>query len=324
MKNKYSFGKILFLLILVVAGYVLFKHFDQSKQIIDALTAGDWRWVMLAVIVQIFYYPLYAKYLKIYFNFFGLNYTFKNLLQLYCASKFTDVALPIATVGKVALYSAEAKKEGKPVVSATFAALTVAIGDLAIFWVIALLPFLFFGDNHVAGGYYKTAFLIFTLIVFVLGTVALLYMKNRKFGKKIFDWLSGSLKKFGIDLPGEESPKVSGRIREYLPKAFYLGLILQLINIVTLGLILLAFGQGSHLYQTLIFYAVGTLFTVVSITPQGAGVAEGAMTLAMTSLGMPVGNALLIVLSYRGILYWIPFILGFWPFHRLNLFNQTK
>lgn len=58
-------------------------------------------------------------------------------------------------------------------------------------------------------------------------------------------------------------------------------------------------------------YAIGTLFLVVSVTPQGLGVVEGVMTATFVSLGVPLERAAVVVLVYRGLSFWLPLGAGF-------------
>jgi len=71
-------------------------------------------------------------------------------------------------------------------------------------------------------------------------------------------------------------------------------------------------------------YAVGILFWIVSITPQGIGVVEGVMTLAFTSLGIPTAVAATVVLAFRGLTFWIPMLLGFFAVQRMHTTGPTR
>jgi uncharacterized membrane protein YbhN (UPF0104 family) len=52
------------------------------------------------------------------------------------------------------------------------------------------------------------------------------------------------------------------------------------------------------------------MFMIVSPTPAGIGVVEGALTLGLHSLNVSLGNAALVALAYRGITFWIPLLFG--------------
>jgi uncharacterized protein (TIRG00374 family) len=49
---------------------------------------------------------------------------------------------------------------------------------------------------------------------------------------------------------------------------------------------------------------------IISPTPAGLGVVEGALTLALTSMYISLEDAAVITLSYRGITFWTPLLFG--------------
>ncbi|MBI3177068.1 MAG: flippase-like domain-containing protein, partial [Chloroflexi bacterium] len=73
----------------------------------------------------------------------------------------------------------------------------------------------------------------------------------------------------------------------------------------------LAFGQPFSVGAITAVFSLGYLFTIVSPTPLGIGVAEGAMVLTLTSLRVPIEAAVVITLAYRGFTVWLPLAYGF-------------
>jgi uncharacterized protein (TIRG00374 family) len=69
-------------------------------------------------------------------------------------------------------------------------------------------------------------------------------------------------------------------------------------------------------------FAIGYLFLIVSPTPSGLGVVEGAMTIALNTLRVDMAAALLITLTYRVITFWFPMALGAVTFRILG--GKTK
>ncbi|MCC6190535.1 MAG: flippase-like domain-containing protein, partial [Anaerolineales bacterium] len=73
----------------------------------------------------------------------------------------------------------------------------------------------------------------------------------------------------------------------------------------------LAFGQPFSSGTLVAGFSLGHLFTIISPTPAGIGVVEGAMTIALRTLRVPLGTATVITLAYRGLTFWLPFFYGF-------------
>lgn len=57
-------------------------------------------------------------------------------------------------------------------------------------------------------------------------------------------------------------------------------------------------------------YVVTNIFTVVSPSPNGVGVAEVAASVTLTAYGTSVSTATAVALVFRGFVFWIPFAIG--------------
>jgi uncharacterized protein (TIRG00374 family) len=93
-----------------------------------------------------------------------------------------------------------------------------------------------------------------------------------------------------------------------LPAALALSSKAFMISI--LFFVFLAFRQPFSVGTLIAGFSIGYLFLIVSPTPSGIGFVEGALTLALTSLRVPLAPAALISLAYRGITLWMPFAYG--------------
>ena len=52
------------------------------------------------------------------------------------------------------------------------------------------------------------------------------------------------------------------------------------------------------------------MFLVGSPMPSGVGIVEGALAVARNSLGVPLGDATVVTLAYRGFSFWMPVMVG--------------
>ncbi|MCC7512726.1 MAG: flippase-like domain-containing protein, partial [Anaerolineae bacterium] len=66
-------------------------------------------------------------------------------------------------------------------------------------------------------------------------------------------------------------------------------------------------------------WAIGYLFLVVSPTPNGIGIVEGVMPLALSSLRVSYEAAVVVTLVYRAVTFWLLLGAGAWAFRRLQL-----
>jgi hypothetical protein len=56
--------------------------------------------------------------------------------------------------------------------------------------------------------------------------------------------------------------------------------------------------------------SIAYLFVIVSPTPAGLGFVEGALTIALNSMRVPLGSAAVITLTYRAVTFWFPLAVG--------------
>lgn len=79
-----------------------------------------------------------------------------------------------------------------------------------------------------------------------------------------------------------------------------------LLDIAALWTFLLAFGYRSDPLHLLVAYGLACLVALVPVTPGGLGIIEGVLVPALVGFGTPHGIALLGVLSWRLVQYWLP------------------
>jgi uncharacterized protein (TIRG00374 family) len=89
-------------------------------------------------------------------------------------------------------------------------------------------------------------------------------------------------------------------------------------DIAVLGLSFRAFGQSVPIAQLIQGYFIGTLGSLLPL-PGGVGGVEGGMIGAFAAFGVPGGRAVVGVLTYRAISFWLPTIPGVVGYLRLRV-----
>jgi uncharacterized membrane protein YbhN (UPF0104 family) len=79
-------------------------------------------------------------------------------------------------------------------------------------------------------------------------------------------------------------------------------------DLITLYACLRAFGADLGLAQLVLAYATGYVATALPLPVGGAGGVDAALTLTLTAVDIPLAQALLIAVSYRGISFWLPIL----------------
>jgi len=83
-----------------------------------------------------------------------------------------------------------------------------------------------------------------------------------------------------------------------------------LLDAAALWVLLAAFGYPLAFGPLLTVYGLGTIIAMLPLTPGGLGIVEAVMVPALIAFGTPRGAALLGVLGWRLLEYWLPLPLG--------------
>ncbi len=87
-----------------------------------------------------------------------------------------------------------------------------------------------------------------------------------------------------------------------------------LVDSAALWLMFLGFGVTLHPAVLLVGYGLANLINALpELTPGWIGVLESALAAAYAALGVPVGVAVMAVLAYRLVSYWLPVVAGLGP-----------
>ncbi len=83
-----------------------------------------------------------------------------------------------------------------------------------------------------------------------------------------------------------------------------------LLDATALWVLLLAFGYQDNIGTLLLVYGLASILGMLPITPGGLGIVEGVLVPALVGFGAPHGIALLGVVAWRVIEYWLPILVA--------------
>lgn len=331
--QKISLSKVFFWIVMVAFVWYLIGHFGQAKEILQVLSTGKWYWIALAIITQICYYPIYSIFADHIFQIFNVNFTPKKILPIFMASKFTDVALPISTFGMIAIFVRHAKGHDESPLRVGIGTSFVLIFEVLAFITVTtvVLALLYFTGHPIA--YALVTFLFLVVVITLLVIFVIRVAIYKKAPNKLFLWIVKVLSRMAgqkhVDMKEIESifmeigADISANKQKIWP-GYRFSLLAQLFNVLTFLFVFLAFTGNLNIMAVLAGYAIGLLFTVVSITPQGIGPAEAAIIATLHSFGLDISQSAVITLAFRGLLYWLPVFPGFWAFQRLEFAQKSS
>jgi uncharacterized protein (TIRG00374 family) len=71
-----------------------------------------------------------------------------------------------------------------------------------------------------------------------------------------------------------------------------------------------SFGTEISPIDLLVAYGLANIFAAIPVTPAGLGVVEGVLIGTLVGFGVPHSQAILAVLAYRLVNFWIPIPVG--------------
>jgi glycosyltransferase 2 family protein len=318
--------KFLFALVLLVGVIFIIARLAEVQAMYETLQRGDWRFLFLALLVQaLWLFNVAASYCSI-FSALHLKERFINLLPMSAAANFINVVAPSGGISGMAVFiNAARQREYSPARATVAGALYVFLDYVSFLVVLTFgLAVLFRRDRlegeELAASAVIVGLALFQATLFFLGARSSDHLGRflARFVRIINRILRPFLRReylneiraysFASDISGGIQLVLQTPKKLILPG--FLGLSKQVILITVLYLCFLAFGMDVSPLTVVASFSVGTLFVIVSPTPAGLGVVEGMMTLALRSMGIPIGAAAVVTLTYRAFTFWIPFVVG--------------
>lgn len=342
MKDRWlSWLKRRWLLVVVVAGFLLLAttRFSEIRQVTVTLLHGRLEWVLAAILLQLVCFILYAILYHLSFSTVDVESRLRDLVPVFFASICLKTMVPSGGVSGVALFIDDAAKRGQSSARAAQGALLVLVADLLTMAPLLLFGLIYLSTRHALQLYQMlgvAAFMAFAaglavMLLLGLWQPCLLHgllsglqsLANRvaaRLGRPPFlpgDWAHRNAAEFSGAAAGIATRP------QHLARTLVLALAIHVIDVIGLYAVFLAYQQPITFGAVIVGFGLDVVFSVISFIPHGIGVADGVITLALTSLGVPVAKALVVALVARGLNIWLPFVLGFFLLRRVRSFSNA-
>jgi glycosyltransferase 2 family protein len=319
--------KFLFAVLLLLAVYFLLTRFAEVQQVVQTLQRGDLKWILLAVGLHFVWLVNIAACFRACYRLLGLEESIERLLLLSLGANFVNVIAPAAGVSGLAVFISDSRARRKPTGRVTSAAALSIMYDYLAFIVVLALGLTVLIRRGRLGVAEITASLIMVAIASVFATLLWTGMRSRDKLGEVLAWMGRTVNRLlhpirKQDYLSEDNAREFARevteglaIARHAPRGAIilpaaLALSKQALLISILFMVFMGFGQAFSVGTLVAGYAIGYLFVIVSPTPSGIGFVEGAMTLALTTLRVPLAAATVITLAFRGITVWLTLLYG--------------
>jgi uncharacterized protein (TIRG00374 family) len=311
-----------------------FSSLGEMGKTAAVLRSGDWRFLVGALALEAgWLFIIGATYTALY-KIVGISDSTRRLWKLGSAANFSNVIAPTGGISAATVLISDARRNNNSSARATVVyALFVFFDYTGLLCVLTVGLGILASRNslHLAE---ITASII--LLMAAMGLAAILYLAMLSeilLGKVLSVCACGINKairpiihrnylmesralSFASEL-AEGIADLKQNPRELLSP---LGLALanKSILMAILWMVAMAFQTPLPAEVLVAGFSIGYLFVIVSPTPSGIGIMEGAMTLSLRSLGLALETAAIITLSFRGITFWAPLLVGAINFRNLH------
>jgi uncharacterized protein (TIRG00374 family) len=314
------------------------SRFTNLKELAIALSQGDRLWIVIAVFVHLIYFVMSAKLYRLCFDVVGVESSTGHLLPVLFSAFFINTIIPSMGAAAAALFVGDAVYRGQSGARAAVGTFLVLLVDLT-----TLTPFVLYGLAFLRAHDLLHLYDSVTSGVFVLAILLMivgLFLARWKPGwlRRLLGWVRRIVNGVGSrfqhpDLLAEEWPKknageladAAGAIVDNprkLSRALVWAMAMQVVNLIGLYMLFLAFRQPAPLGAMVAGFAMGIVFFVITIFPQGVAVVEAIMSLVFVSEGIPAPKAVAIVLVFRGANFYLPFLFGVFSLQYLSRFYR--
>ncbi|MCE5200623.1 MAG: lysylphosphatidylglycerol synthase transmembrane domain-containing protein [Armatimonadota bacterium] len=330
----------IFWILIIIAIAVVIARSTEVSRLAQTLYNGVWEWVIVSAVLQFLFYSMYAAMYRISFSTVQVESRIHDLLPVVFSSIFVNVAVPTGGASGLALFIDDAVRRGQSAARATAGVLLLLTVDFSAFAVVlglGLASLAISGNLHSyelgAAGILIAIIISLNVALFMGLWKPWILLHMLKWIQRLVDRVAGWFKRqdylpedwaatHAMDFAAASAAIAAHPLR--LARTFAVSLIAQAINVASLYVLFLAFFHPVPIGTVVAGYAIGNLFWIVSITPQGVGVVEGVMALAFSSLGVPVETSAVIAVAYRGLAFWLPMGVGFIVLRRVRSFRHER
>lgn len=334
---KISVQKIMMGLIIVIVLAFAFLRGDDLAELVETVSKGAVIPLIIAVLTQLCKYFAQSFAYSFAFSAVKEHMPARSTLPLVFGTFFMNTIAPSLNMAGITLVVDDARRRGIDPGKSTSAALLMQMSIESGFMVIMLVGF---GILALTGNLDPLWFLLgLVVVVLVASLVAIMVLGRKKpqlvmkvlspierlvnrvvvkFKRKPFKpWAERVLGSFG------EAASLIAHNPKTTAKVFGCSVVASMCELACFCLVGVAFGVTNP--QVLVCgYVIATLFAMVSITPQGVGVVEAAISILFSSYDVNAAAGLAIALVYRSLVFWMPFLIGAILIQRTKTFKGEK
>ncbi len=324
--NPAYMRKIIIVFVLFLGAAFVYLSLGELENIVHTLQQGNFWFILLAILIEFGWFVVAGLTFQSLYHVLGIKHEIYRLALLAASANFVNVVAPSAGMGGMAVFISNARRTGQPVGKVTVASMVYLFLDYVAFLVVLTLGLIvLFRRNDLDAAEIAASAVMFAIaaalgFLLYLGSQSAVALGNALawMARLVNHILKPILHRDYLSEPHahEFAHEMASDLKSLPDKVHNLGMPFlysftgKALLMCILSSIFIAFQVPFSAGTIIGGFAISYLFLIVSPTPSGVGFVEGIMPLALTSLRVPLSDAVVITLAYRGITFWIPLGVG--------------
>jgi uncharacterized protein (TIRG00374 family) len=236
--------------------------------------------------------------------------------RIELSSRALSHVVPGGAAPAAALVFRLLQRSGVPGTDAGFAAALQGIGSAMVLHALVWLTLAVSIPLRGAHPYYQGAALAGFGLVSIFVALVVLLTRGEARAVAISRGIARHLPKLDPDVVERVVHRLSERLDQVksnpplLARAAGWAALHWLCNAASMIVVLLAFGATPPLDVAIVAFGIASMLSTLPVTPAGLGVFEAAAITLLVAFGVPSAEAILGVVAYRVVSYWLPIPLG--------------
>jgi uncharacterized protein (TIRG00374 family) len=306
---------LMVLVILLVVEYLILPQIAGIRKSLSLLSQVDFTFVLAGVVLEAAALTAYAQLTRAVIPR-GQGPSFFTLLRIGLTTLSVSHILPGGAAAGSGLGYRLLTEAGVSGPDAAFALGTQAIGSAAVLNVLLWLGLVISIPLRGFNPLYLTAAIVGVIVIGAFSSLVLLLTRGEDRAARILRSVARRVPFLDVDTVDTVVRRLAQRVdalmsdRALVRRAILWATANWLLDAASLWVFLAAFGYRVGIDGLIVSYGLANVLAAIPITPGGLGVVEAVLTSSLVGFGSPRGVAILGVIGYRLVNFWLPIPLG--------------
>ncbi len=330
--------KFVIAIIALLAVIFVFISHTELQNIVNALRAGKFAFLLAAIIIEILCLFNTAATFEAIYRLVGLSENHYRMFLMTTAANFVSMVAPSGGFGGIAILVDEARQRNISAGRVMVVGALYLIYEYASLLLVLVLGFIILIQRESLNTGELIAAGLLLALALTIGAILILAYRSPELLGKLLAILSVFVNRILRPFTRRDVLKIENAYHfsnemaegiatmrsdgKRLIGPFLFTLNNKVLLIAVLTCTFLALGTPFTIGTIVGSFSISYLFFYISPTPSGVGFVEGILPSALNTLNIPITQAVLITLAFRGVTLWFPFAVGAITFRILQ--NQPK